>query len=229
MASDEPALITDPSQIEGFGLAIGLSNLVVDISDPRPPSLPSIPHIKLALLQPLAKPAMLAACRNPASALTSMTVSSGDGTYSTAPGNEYLNLGVLDKAWRKAVGPVLPVSFITFDLTLPQPSPGSEAEEGDGSVQRVYWDVSPPNNVKALCIPVRDVLRLVNTIATTARMRTREGLGFDVVYENGDLAPLNAITLLRKNLGAIAEARRPGGSGGQQGEGSHTASSGTAA
>ncbi|KAJ0164094.1 hypothetical protein CTA2_1761 [Colletotrichum tanaceti] len=215
MDSDEPALITHPSQMEEFGLAIRLANLSVETSDPRSPSLPVTRHIKLALLQPLAAPAMLAACRNPSSALASMTISSSNGTSSTAPGIEYLDLGVLDKAWRKAVGPVLPVSFITFDLSLPQPSPGSEAEQGDGSFRRVYWERSPPRDVKALCIAMRDVFRLVNTIATTARMRTREDLGFDVVYtETTDITPWNAIGLLRRNLQAIAEARRPGESSG---------------
>ncbi|GKT49591.1 uncharacterized protein ColSpa_09772 [Colletotrichum spaethianum] len=153
---------------------------------------------------------MLAACRNPSLALTSMSVHSGDGNITTAAGDEFLDLTVLDKAWRKAVGKVLPVSFITFDLSLPRPESGN-AEEGLDAFERIYWDVHPPSEGSiGPCVRTQDVLRLAITIATTSRMRTQSDLGFNVVYEKKDRVSLNAMSLLKKQLRAIAESRRPG-------------------
>ncbi|KZL87275.1 hypothetical protein CI238_10395 [Colletotrichum incanum] len=224
MAYGEPSPITDPSQVEEVDLSVRLSNLFVEMTGSESQSQLPTRHIKLVLLQPLATPAMLAICRNPSSALSSMTIDSGDGNMTTAPGNEYLNLTALDKAWRKAVGKVLPVSFITFDLSLPKPE--SSVEKGGlDAFQSIHWEVSPPYQSMDPCIMTRDVMRLVITIATTARMRTQGDLGFDIIYEEKDKASRSAMRLLQKQLQAIAESRRPGSSDGQQAVGSHATSS----
>ncbi|GJC91109.1 hypothetical protein ColLi_13947 [Colletotrichum liriopes] len=130
MSHGEPSSITDPSQVEEVDLSVRLSNLFIEMTGAESQSQLPTRHIKLVLLQPLATPAMLATCRNPSSALSSTTVDSGDGNIITASGNEYLNLTALDKAWRKAVGKVLPVSFITFDVSLPK----YESSDKDGGV-----------------------------------------------------------------------------------------------
>ncbi|KAK1976338.1 hypothetical protein LZ30DRAFT_310468 [Colletotrichum cereale] len=208
MAYEEPVTITDPSQIEEGHLSTRLSNLSIkEAGSGSEPHLPT-PHIKLVLLQPLATPAILAACRNPLSAFTSLTVDSGDGNITTAPGNEYLDITVLDKAWRKAIGKALPVSFITFDLSLSKPDPRNKPD-GRDAFQNIYWDVSPPYGSTGPCILTRDVMRLVITIATTTRMRTPGNLDFDVVCEEKSRGSSGAITLLKRQLRAIAESRRP--------------------
>ncbi|KAI0124311.1 hypothetical protein BJ170DRAFT_638853 [Xylariales sp. AK1849] len=222
MAAEEERIITSPSQLQEADLSIGLSKLSIETGEPESQSQSPTRQVRLALLQPLATPAMLVACRNPSSTVVRFP----DGRASDATGHEYLDISALRKAWVQAVGKVLPVSLITFDLSLPQPDGSVEGEgEGEGVAEgkgkrfrNVYWDTSTPSHGQHLAVLAPDVMRLAVSIATTTRMRVQGDLRFELVYNEKDGVSTRAMALLKKQLLAIAESSHPGLVGTQQAE-----------
>lgn len=200
MATEEAQRITDPSQIQESDLSIGLSNLAIGTPEPGSPSQPQTRQARLDLLQPLATPAMLAACCNPASRVVHFP----DGRASDAIGHEYLDISALGRAWRQALAKVPPVSRLTFNLSLPKPDNDGEGED---AFQKVYWDTATPARGQHLAVLARDVMRVVMNIATTMQMRVQGDVHFEVVYDEDEAVSLKAMELLKKQLLAITEAR----------------------
>ncbi|KAJ5825877.1 hypothetical protein N7474_003015 [Penicillium riverlandense] len=199
MATDEAQRITDPSQIQEADLSIGLSNLAIETPGPVSSSQPHTRQAMLHLLQPLAAPAMLAACRNPGSRVVRFP----DGRASDAVGPEYLDISALSKAWRQALAKVSPISWLTFNLSLPKPE--SEGE-GEDAFQKVYWDTDTPDKGHYLAVVGHDVITLIITIATTTRVRAQGDVRFEVVYDESG-ASLRHMKLLKEQLLAITGAR----------------------
>ncbi|EJD50546.1 hypothetical protein AURDEDRAFT_112174 [Auricularia subglabra TFB-10046 SS5] len=199
----EAPFIAHPNELGDLDLSLALSSLSVETSG----SASQTRTAKLALLQPLATPAMLAACRNPSSRVVRFP-------YGESLGSEILNIAALGKAWRQALLAVPPVTHLIFDLSFPV----LQASGDDGSIQmnppgdmplRLSWDTAiAPLAVhwQHLAIRAADVMRLAVTIATTVRMRAPGDIHFEVVYNEEDGASQKAMDLLRKQLRAIAAA-----------------------
>ncbi|KAI1270045.1 hypothetical protein F5Y18DRAFT_366925 [Xylariaceae sp. FL1019] len=176
--------------------------------------------LRLALLQPLAQPEVLHACRNPSSRF-GKTCPSGRPFRKS----EVLDLTALDKAWRRAVSQSSPASVIVFDLSLPKleeatHESGTAAKEeivaeGESTPQdrfkKVYWTVSQPDNDDAVGVELRDVMRTAVTIASTTRMRAPQGqdVRFDVVINEEDKPPRRGGDRLKQQLTAIAQSSDP--------------------
>jgi len=213
-------------QIEDTLLSINLSSLKIEPATGSE-SAPS-PKLNLALLQPLAQPRMLEACRNPSSRIISAHPS---GRTSKTPVSEILDLTALDKAWRRTLSQVLPASAIVFDISLPKPEAKREtgaepraetvAEGNDNDpeddFQNIYWTVSAPDSNNTVAIELRDVMRIAVTIASTTRVRVPlgEDLQFDVVFNEEDKPSVRGVELLKKQLEAIAQSPAPQISGSQ--------------
>lgn len=213
MATEEAQRITDPSQIQESDLSIKLSNFAIETPEPGSGSPSQQARVRLDLLQPLATPTMLAACRNPASRVVPFP----DGRTSDAVGHEYLDISALSRAWRAALVQVPPVSRLTFNLSLPKPDNGGkgegEGEDGNG-FQKIYWDTATPARGQHLAVLARDVMQMVNTIATTMRMRGQGDVRFEVVYDEDEDedegVSVKAMELLKKQLLAITETETGG-------------------
>ncbi len=176
----EACRITGPSQ-----LATGMPNVGNEASatDSTPSEgLLQTPPPILVLLQPLAHPDTLAACRSP----------SKNTKY------QYLNIQPLSLKWRQALTNTAPITHLIFDLTLPHPLPPSSSA-GGFEFQKIYWDTGIPSE-GGLVVLVRDVMTIVNTIATGMRMRADGVLKFEVVYDQSEGLTPNAVKLLQKQL-----------------------------
>jgi hypothetical protein len=176
----EACRITDP-----FQLASGMPRLGIEASEtdstPSEGLLQTSPPI-LVLLQALANPDMLTACRRP----------------STYTSNQYLNIQPLSLKWRQALPNIAPITHLIFDLTLPRPLPPSSSS-GGLEFQKIYWDTRIPSE-GGLAVLVRDVTTMVVTIATGMRMRADGVLKFDVVYDQSEGVTPKAMNLLQKQL-----------------------------
>lgn len=106
---------------------------------------------------------------------------------------------------------VPPISQLTFDLSLPK-----EDEKNKGSFQKIYWDTAMPEEV-SLGVHARDVMTLAITIATVMRMRADGDVRFEVTYDETEGVSLKGMTLLKKQLLALAEAKAPVVKDGEQG------------
>jgi hypothetical protein len=197
MAELEP--ITDPSFLQTSKIVTGLASLSIGTSRASPELASPKPRARLALLQPLAKPGMLEACRNPAS----QRIYNSDRTSYSHGNHEYLNIQPLCKAWRKALMEVPPIPHLTFDLALPKAE-----ETSKDSFQRVYWDVAIPGE-GGLGVLQHDVNSLIITIATVMRMRTEGDVLFEVIWDQADKKALRKISLLEKQLRALSDTGPP--------------------
>lgn len=207
--------IADADQIQDSLITIYPSSLKIEPTSGAQltPSL----RLNLALLQPLAEPCIMKACRNPASRILSAHPS---GRTSRTPLPEVLDLTALDKAWRRTVNQMLPASAIIFNISLPQPAAkfkinaepeaktvakGNDSEDG---FQKIYWSVSAPDTHDAVLIELRDVMRIAVTIASTTRMRVPRGetLWFDVVFNEEDNPSVRGVDQLKSQLKAISQS-----------------------
>lgn len=156
-------------------------------------------EVTLALLQPLADPAIFAQCRG-----SMQRVIMPDGSpAATDTGIEILNIHYLSTAWRKALLETNSAWFgsITFDLTLPS----VQIEETDPPVQ-LSWSCTKGEGFD---ISDRDILNLVYTLATSMRMRAKTaGLRFSTFYPAEDLMS-RAFKTMQERLDAIARYQRP--------------------
>jgi hypothetical protein len=210
--------IAGTHQIQDTFLSINPSSLKIEPatgseSAPRP-------KLSLALLQPLAQPRMVEACRNPSGRIISV-YPSGRTSKTLAP--EILNLSALDKAWRRTVSQMLPASAIVFDISLPKPAAKhetgaepkaetvAEGNDPEDDFQKIYWSVSAPDSNDTVAIELRDVMRIAVTIASTTRVRVPRGedVWFDVVFNEEDNPSGRGVELLKKQLEAIAKWPAP--------------------
>lgn len=178
-------------------ITIGLSSLAIE-----PPKLEvstSGPQTMLAILQPLANAAMLAACRNPNSRFLRM----GDGTICGPSNYEYLNIRPLSAAWRlamnQAASNLTPISDVMFDVTLPK---GGESN-GSG-FQKVYWETTsiPPEG--GIAVYTQDVMTLVITLATAVRMRSSGEVRLGLTYDLAEGVAPSSMAALKKQLHRLA-------------------------
>ena len=216
--------ITGTHQIQDTILSINPSSLKIEPATGSE-SAPS-PKFSLALLQPLAQPRMVEACRSPSSRIISVHPS---GRISKTPVSEILDLTALDKAWRRIVSQVLPVSAIVFDISLPKPEakretgaePNAETvakgNDPEDDFQKIYWTVSAPDSNDTVTIELRDVMRIAVTIASTTRVRVLwgEDVRFDVVFNKADNPSIRGVELLKKQLEGISQSHAPQTSGSQ--------------
>jgi len=100
-----------------------------------------------------------------------------------------------------------PIPYLTFDLALPKED---EKHKGLSQFQKVYWDTAMPNQEVSLGVHARDIMTLVITIATETRMRVDGNIRFEVTYDELEGVSLKAMTLLKKQLLALAEFKAPG-------------------
>ncbi|PKX97903.1 uncharacterized protein P174DRAFT_436349 [Aspergillus novofumigatus IBT 16806] len=188
-------LVTDPDDLNEFHITAGLSSLNTGGSRAPPDPALRTRKVKLVLLQPLAKPDMLAACRNPVSRVTRRSTGSVDGASTC----EFLDIRPLSKAWRQATMKVPPFSHLIFDLTLPKANEGR-----NDSFRKVYWDIGIPQG-DTLSVEVRDVMNLVVTIATETRIRTKGSVYFEIVYDEAEGVAPRVLTRLDKQLLALQQ------------------------
>ncbi|KAK4235850.1 hypothetical protein C8A03DRAFT_46071 [Achaetomium macrosporum] len=197
MAPSQERYITDPAQLQELDLAGKLSdlNLADDpVNSEETTTRHAAPRLRLALLQPLADPAMFAACRNPAP----KTIQRPDGRVREVIGHEYLDISALDKAWRHALTKAPPASHITFDLRLPKSVGDTEA------VQQIYWDTAMPMDGQHFGISARNVMRLVAAIAIVARVRVQGEVHFGLSYDKAEGVSTRAMDSLSKQLEVLA-------------------------
>lgn len=194
MAQEER--ITDPSRVQTFNNTIQLSILHIESPQQSSESAKPTRNATIVLLQPLASPKMLEACRDS----SSRSVYRNDGLFCGTSNNEYLNIKPLSTAWRKALTEVPPFTQLTFDFTLPK---GVEVE--NGSFEKVYWDVSIPSE-GGIGIHVQEAMNLAITIATAMKIRTDDEVHFEVTYDEADEKPLRGMELLKKQLRALSSS-----------------------
>ncbi|KAL2170766.1 hypothetical protein VTG60DRAFT_4421 [Thermothelomyces hinnuleus] len=223
MATSQERYIAHPAQLQEPDIAGQLSDLhLADgaaASEDATTRRAAPPRLRLALLQPLADPAVLAACRKPAPDAANLD---DEDTGVVSPpivgvGHEYLDITPLDEAWRKALVKAPPASHITFDLRLPRAVGGG----GDGDNHNdndedcseahpgIYWETTVPRRGEQFALPVRNVTRLVTTIAIVARMRAQGGGGdarFGLSYDVTDGLPSKLVETLRARLIGIESA-----------------------
>ncbi|CAL5868548.1 uncharacterized protein PFLUO_LOCUS2775 [Penicillium psychrofluorescens] len=203
MATEEAQRITDPGQILESDLSVGLFNQAIETPEPGSSSQPHMRQARLHLLQPLATPAMLAACRNQGShVLLSLS-----GPSNEPVGHDYLDISALSKAWRQALSKVPPISRLTFNLSLPKPDSGEGEGEREVAFEKVYWETTAPESGKHLAVLARDVMTMVITMATATRMRVQGDVRFEVLYDEVEGASPRGMKLLKKQLLAISGAR----------------------
>ncbi|KAF4164368.1 hypothetical protein CNMCM6936_009304 [Aspergillus lentulus] len=191
----ELELVTDPDDLNEFHITAGLSSLNTGGPGASPDPVPRTRKVKLVLLQPLANPDMLAACRNPDSRVTRRSTGlSGD--TSTC---EFLDIRPLSKAWRQATMKVPPFSHLIFDLTLPKANEGRNV-----SFRKVYWDIGMPQG-DTLTVEARDAMNLVVTIATETRIRAKGNVCFEIVYDEAEGVAPRVLTRLDKQLLALQQ------------------------
>ncbi|RFU31595.1 hypothetical protein B7463_g4714, partial [Scytalidium lignicola] len=185
----EAQRITDPSLLS---ITTGLSNLNIGTSK-LPDSGSATQKLTLVLLQPLANADMLAACCGTDSRLGPNPDSSNHQIL-----RKNLNIRPLSKAWRQAVMKVPPISDLTFNLTLPK------GDKNTSLSQRLYWEIATPQE-GGLIIETKQVMYIATTIATEMRMRSQGDVRFEVIYDKADGTSLRAMSLLKKQLLALAE------------------------
>jgi hypothetical protein len=203
----EVETITDPDHLHEIHITAGLSSLSTGGSGAPPEPAPQTQKLKLVLLQPLANPDTLAACRNPDSRVTRISTSLSGGSST----REFLDIRPLSKAWRKATMKVPPFSHLIFDLTLPKANKGR-----NDSFQKLYWDVGMPQG-DTLSVQARDVMNMVVTIATETRIRAKGNVCFEVVYDEAEGVAPRTFTVLDKQL--LALQRFPGKKDGESANG----------
>ncbi|GIJ99566.1 hypothetical protein Aspvir_001700 [Aspergillus viridinutans] len=191
----EVETITDPDHLNEFHITAGLSSLNTGTSGASPEPVPQTQRVKLVLLQPLANPDMLAACRNPGSRVTRRSTGLSGGSST----REFLDIRPLSKAWRQATMKVPPFSHLIFDLTLPKANEGR-----NDSFQKVYWDIGMPQG-DTLSVQAGDVMNLVVTIATETRVRAKGNVRFEVVYDEAEGVAPRALTRLDQELLALQQ------------------------
>ncbi|KAF4153595.1 hypothetical protein CNMCM8927_005622 [Aspergillus lentulus] len=194
----ELELVTDPDDLNELHITAGLSSLNTGGSGASPDPEPRTRKVKLVLLQPLANPDMLAACRNPNSRVTRRSTGSVDGTATC----EFLDIRPLSKAWRQATMKVPPFSHLIFDLTLPKANEGRNV-----SFRKVYWDIGMPQG-DTLTVEARDVMNLAVTIATETRIRAKGNVCFEIVYDEAEGVAPRVLTRLDKQLLALQQFPR---------------------
>lgn len=114
----------------------------------------------LALFQPLTHPEVLTQAR----------------TLHSRLGTGYLNLNSLSLSWRQALMRIPPLQHIIFDLTIPA------LPESAGL--KILWSTDTSEDEGVVRIEMTDVILMVNTIATTTRMRVdSEGSGKNLKFE----------------------------------------------
>ncbi|KAI0158146.1 hypothetical protein GGR57DRAFT_500263 [Xylariaceae sp. FL1272] len=172
MASQQSWTISDPSQLPN-------TTIEATRSEPQSQSQSQTGQLRLVLLQPLANPSMLAACRNPSSRILRFP----DGSASNGIGDENLDL--------------------TQNPADASPS-GRDAEEGGTKFQQIYWNTSTPLNGRHVTISAGDVMRLAVTIATVTRIKIKGHVDFGVSFDNENGPSGKAMRLLRSQLQAIA-------------------------
>jgi hypothetical protein len=182
----EAQRITDPGLLSDT--TVGLSGHNVEV--PR--------RVTLVLLQPLAKPEVLAACRHPKSSLIHNTDDAVFGAWDY----EYLDIRPLSVLWRQAVREAAPISDVTFDLSMPKGDKGTKLAE------KVYWDISMPQG--GIGVISREVMSMVITLATGIRMRVGGDLRFGIIYDERDGMPSPKIARLESQLLALAKYKAPG-------------------
>ncbi|AEO53771.1 hypothetical protein MYCTH_2106573 [Thermothelomyces thermophilus ATCC 42464] len=215
MATSQERYIAHPGQLQEPDIAGQLSDLhLADgaaTSEDATTRRPAPPRLRLALLQPLADPAVLAACRKPAPDAAANLDDEDTGVVSPAIvgiGHEYLDITPLDEAWRKALAKAPPVSQITFDLRLPR-AVGSDGDGSEEAHSGIYWETTVSRRGEQFALPVRNVTRLVTTIAIVARIRARGGGGdvrFELSYDVTDGLPSKLVETLRACLVGIESA-----------------------
>jgi hypothetical protein len=194
----EAEAITEPDLLNEFCITAGLVSLSTGPSRTSPEATPPTQKARLVLLQPLANPDMLQACRNP----DSRVIWRSSGLH------EFLDIRQLSKAWRHATIKVRPFSHLIFDLTLPK-----QHEGRNDSFHKVYWDTGMPQG-DSLGVRVQDVMNLVMIIATETRIRAKGNVCFELVYgETEGVAPGLMIRLKRQLL---ALQQFPGKKGGER-------------
>ncbi|KAI1325166.1 hypothetical protein F5Y16DRAFT_275892 [Xylariaceae sp. FL0255] len=225
MSSSKP--IAEPQQAHDTILSISPSSF--EIESVTGSGSASCSKLRLALLQPLAQPRMLEACRDPSSRILHTHPSR---RTNETPVSENLDLTALDKAWRRAISELSPTAAIVFDLSLPKPEAKRETEaepkvetvteesHQENDFQRIYWTVSAPGGNDAITVELRQVMRIAVTIASTTRVRVPRGeeVQFDVVFNEEDRPSVRGVELLKKQLEVIAQSPDPQSSGSQLAE-----------
>lgn len=200
MASSQEQCITDPAQLQALGLAIELSNSSLDHHTATPKETTTrqtMPPLRLALLQPLADPAIFAACCSPAPPKPLRR-----GLVRKVVNHGYLDIDVLSKAWRYALVEAPPASNLTFDLRLPETVSGGEVP-----AQTINWSAGMPPRRQEFCLSPRSVARLVVAIATVARMRVPGDVHFKLSYPEANYMGIGAMDLLASQLKGLERAK----------------------
>jgi len=203
MAESKVERITDPSLL--CDLSARMFQLRLDDSEtcPRNP-----PAVELAILQPLANPDILAACRNRRPPQVH-----GDGNspmnINSLDYQEQLNLRELGLAWRRALASIDPLQNVVFELALPEVTPDSGRSRG--AAAEIYWMHKMPRG-GCLYVEPHQVIRLITTLATALRMRSDGDVRFDVKYIKGE-GDARLMQLLRRQLFALAECNSSIGDG----------------
>ncbi|KAK3307581.1 uncharacterized protein B0T15DRAFT_530613 [Chaetomium strumarium] len=159
-------------QLSGFNLADAPGSQTATTTQYGPP-------LRLALLQPLADPAMFAACRRMS--------------------DKILDISALDRAWRRATSRAPPPLRITFDLRLPEPlvdgHPFRWAHRGWSGGKEPY------------SIMESEVKRLVLSIAIVVRARVKKGeLRLALIYDGDEeVADCTASPGAMKTLSSLLE------------------------
>lgn len=207
MATAQERYITDPAQLQDlYSDAIPSGQTAADDTVySEKMAQHAMPRLRLALLHPLANPAMLAACRTPSNAARKFD------------SHEYLDISALDKAWRHAMVKAPPASHITFDLSLPKSV--DDGDDGDAP-PRVYWDTALPRDGHHFGVSARNVMRLAVCIATLTRVRAEGDVLFALSYDEKDKTTHRVLDTLTRQLGNIEKAQcgilRSGSSGEHQ-------------
>jgi hypothetical protein len=200
--------IPNPAQLQDLNLALTMSDLTVadNPHDSAGTTRQAMPHLRLALLYPLADPAMFAACRNPAPNTSRLP----NGQVDEASIHELLDISALAKAWRHAMAKAPPTAHITIDLSFPKPGAGNDSAE----VNSLCWDTALPRDMRCFGIAARNVMRLVVCITTLARMRVQGEVHFALGYDEANRTASKVINSLMAQLKNIEKAEggalRPG-------------------
>ncbi|KAH6637255.1 hypothetical protein F5144DRAFT_570051 [Chaetomium tenue] len=202
MATSQELHITDPAQLQALSLPTKLSDLGLahnTATHKKTTTQQAMPPLRLALLQPLADPATLAACYDPPARTT----------HHCGSWDQALDISPLAKAWRQALAKAPPASHITFDLRLPGVVLRLPKRVGGGQAptRMVHWKPNAHGIERALGIPPHTVTQLVVTIATAARMRVPADLLFKVSYTGEQGIPAENMKMLRTLLEGFATAK----------------------
>lgn len=187
MDTTDVICITDPSQLLDLDLNARLCNLAIGAS---PSSQLQPQQVRLDLLQPLASPAMEAACQKP---WPPVLKTPSDYLTEIIPEN-CLDISALSKAWRDALAKVPPMPRIIFNLNLPKPGSG-EGDDGD-ALQKFYWEGCKRVRGQHKAIVPQEVVKMVTTIAAVMHMRAQGEVHFALMYsEYEGLEPWHLVSL----------------------------------